>query len=319
MQGLASGNPVQVFAALPGLQQSIQDLLSPVGVSDADVQRDRAIQARELIGDSALSGAHQVELTNQLDFLIKELTIRYIRSLPQAYEPATVAQQESLLYGKGIDFDYERDVTDLQRRGVQFSGFGEAPGEARIIDLDVFLKDLGDAIKLATEGRTGDSSAETKKRRDRRETTAPGEATPSVLAHSVLPSDVEVSVSSVAPVVFSTEIENILSNVQADIHHIVTAGVVVTNIADIPSEVIQISQTQGRLQAEGSAVVPVRIISDDTDAEKKVRTPPPIIQTVLEANLQLSINDRTVQEIFFRASELAEQNRIVNPFSRTDS
>ena len=101
VQGIASGNPVAVFSALPGLQQAVQDLLSPVGVSEADVQRDRAIQARQQIAESALSGAHQVDLTQDLDFLIRELTIRYIRSFPEAYANATIGAADGSAHRAG--------------------------------------------------------------------------------------------------------------------------------------------------------------------------------------------------------------------------
>ena len=234
VQGIASGNPVAVFSALPGLQQTIQDLLSPVTGGEADIQRNQALQARTRIQESPLSGAHQVELTNQLDFLIRELTIRYIRSLPEAYANATIAQQTAFLAQEGFDFDYGRDVRDLQQRGVQFGGFGEAPGEARIIDLDVFLKDLGDAIKLATEGRAGDSAAETKKRR---EGTLPqaGELGVESVVGAAPPAPVVRDLAAVvgaSPVVFSTEIESILTEMRTDIASIASEGVIVRNIPE---------------------------------------------------------------------------------------
>ena len=145
------------------------------------------------------------------------------------------AQQTALLTAQGIDFDYGRDVRDLQKRGVTFSNFGEAPGEARIIDLDVFLKDLGDAIKLATEGRAGDSAAETKKRR---EGTLPqaGELGVESVVGAAPPAPVVRDLAAVvgaSPVVFSTEIESILTEMRTDIASIASEGVIVRNVSDI--------------------------------------------------------------------------------------
>ena len=161
---IGSQDPVGFLASIPGLQQSVQSLLAPLDESDASVQQRVALSVRGDIAGSDLSEQDKQGLLTDLDNFIREVTIRYIRSLPEAFANATIAQQESSLGLQGFDFDYARDVAALQRLGVDFQQFGELSTEAASIDLSGVIETLGRLQELAASGRAGGSSS-TKRRR----------------------------------------------------------------------------------------------------------------------------------------------------------
>ena len=161
---IAKGDPVGFLSSIPGLQQSVQSLLAPLDESDASVQQRVALSVRRDIVGSDLNNRDKGALLTDLDNFIREITIRYIRSLPEAFANATVAQQESSLQRQGFDFDYDRDLVALQGLGIDFQQFGELFTEAASIDLSGVIETLGRLQALAESGRAGGSSS-TKRRR----------------------------------------------------------------------------------------------------------------------------------------------------------
>ena len=161
---IGKGDPIGFLSSIPGLQQSVQSLLAPLDESDASVQQRVALSVRRDIVGSDLSDRDKQSLLADLDNFIRELTIRYIRSLPAAFANATVAQQESSLQRQGFDFDYDRDVLALQRLGVDFQNFGELFTDTASIDVSGVIAALGGLQALAESGRAGGASP-TKTRR----------------------------------------------------------------------------------------------------------------------------------------------------------
>ena len=162
---IGSNDPVGFLASIPGLQQSVQSLLAPLDESDASVQQRVALSVRQDIASSNLSEADKASLLTTIDNFIREITIRYIRSLPEAFANATIAQQTASLTGQGFDFDYDRDLAALQRLGVSFTGFGELFQGSATIDIGSILETLEKLEQIASGGRAG-GSAPGKKRRD---------------------------------------------------------------------------------------------------------------------------------------------------------
>ena len=161
---IAKGDPVGFLSSIPGLQQSVQSLLAPLDESDASVQQRVALSVRGDIVGSDLNNRDKGALLTDLDNFIREITIRYIRSLPEAFANATVAQQESSLQKQGFDFDYARDLVALQGLGVDFQQFGELFTEAASIDLSGVIETLERLQALAESGRAGGSSPEKTRR-----------------------------------------------------------------------------------------------------------------------------------------------------------
>ena len=162
---IAKGDPVGFLSSIPGLQQSVQSLLAPLDESDASVQQRVALSVRRDIASSDLRQNDKQNLLADIDNFIREVTIRYIRSLPEAFANATVAQQESSLGLQGFDFDYDRDLAALQRLGIDFQQFGELFTGSASIDLSGVIATLGRLQELAESGRAGGSSPK-KTRRD---------------------------------------------------------------------------------------------------------------------------------------------------------
>lgn len=132
---IGSGDPVGFLASIPGLQQSLQSLLAPLDESDASANQRAALAIRRKVQTAPLDESDQALLLGYLDTFIREVTIGYIRSQPEAFANATIAQQESSLAQQGFDFAYNRDVAALQAQGIQFGNFGELFREPTSADL----------------------------------------------------------------------------------------------------------------------------------------------------------------------------------------
>lgn len=151
---IASGDPVGFLTSIPGLQQSLQQIFAPIEESDLSVALRRAYSARRQVGQNTdLSPAQRGDILSQLDTFIREVTIRYIHSLPAAFANATIAQQTAAHARQGIDFDYDRDIAALQAQGIQFGNFGEAPGEVESVNLTDLIAALGRIAREAFEAR----------------------------------------------------------------------------------------------------------------------------------------------------------------------
>ena len=151
---IASGDPVGFLSSIPGLQQSLQQIFAPIEESDLSVALRRAYSARRQVDQNTdLSSAQRGDILSQLDTFIREVTIRYIHSLPAAFANATIAQQTAAHARQGIDFNYQRDLEALQAQGIRFGNFGEAPGEVQSVNLTDLIAALGQIAREAFEAR----------------------------------------------------------------------------------------------------------------------------------------------------------------------
>lgn len=133
---ILSGDPVGFLSSIPGLQQSVQDLLTSAGdESEASGNQRAALSIRDKILAAPITESAQEILLEPLDNYIRENVINYIRSLPRALEASTVAQQQASLERRGFDFDYVRDAAALTASGNAPINFGElfrAPQSANL-------------------------------------------------------------------------------------------------------------------------------------------------------------------------------------------
>ena len=123
-RSIASGDPLSFLASIPSLQQSVQSLVAPIGESDASLRLRTALSARRRVEGADVDEDFRQEVLGNIDNLIRETVIHYVRSLPAAFAGAAIQQQTASLRGLGVDFDFDRDVQALQALGADFSGQG---------------------------------------------------------------------------------------------------------------------------------------------------------------------------------------------------
>ena len=148
-EGVASGNPLKFFAAIPNLVNSLNDLQ----FDDADTPIAQALETldlRNVIESLGFSRTLRQALTEPLETYIREHLVRSLLAVDPNIAPAVILQHESRLREAGFDFDFERDRAALEERGFVFPEQGNVSQTTSRGLVDNIVRGLGE---IATQGQ----------------------------------------------------------------------------------------------------------------------------------------------------------------------